>query len=83
MVLSAFATLFLIGCILSDARVLTRSLWMPIGLHAGWIFVSGTFSWLARSKWLRCPGWARICSLESYLGAGCTNMDSHAAMVKI
>ena len=50
MVLSAFATLFLIGCILADARLLTHSLWLPIGLHAGWIFASGTFSWLARRQ---------------------------------
>jgi CAAX protease family protein len=50
MVLSAFATLFLIGCILADARVLTHSLWLSIGLHAGWIFASGTFSWLARRQ---------------------------------
>jgi uncharacterized protein len=50
MVLSAFATLFLIGCILADARVLTRSLWLPIGLHGGWIFASGAFGWLARRR---------------------------------
>lgn len=50
MVASAFATLFVIGCILADARVLTRSLWLPIGLHAGWIFASGAFSWLARRQ---------------------------------
>ena len=55
MVLAAFATLFLIGCILSDARVLTRSLWLPIGLHAGWIFASGTFSWLARRQMVALP----------------------------
>ena len=41
MVLAAFTTLFLIGWILADARLRTRSLWMPIGLHSGWIFVSG------------------------------------------
>jgi membrane protease YdiL (CAAX protease family) len=55
MVLAAFATLFLIGCILADARVLTRSLWLPIGLHAGWILASGTFSWLARGQMLALP----------------------------
>jgi membrane protease YdiL (CAAX protease family) len=55
MVMAAFATLFLIGCILSDARVLTRSLWLPIGLHAGWIFASGTFSWLARRQMVALP----------------------------
>jgi membrane protease YdiL (CAAX protease family) len=55
MVLAAFATLFLIGCILADARVLTRSLWLPIGLHAGWIFASGVFSWLARRQIIALP----------------------------
>ena len=55
MVLAAFATLFLIGCILADARLLTRSLWLPIGLHAGWIFASGTFSWLARRQMVALP----------------------------
>jgi membrane protease YdiL (CAAX protease family) len=47
---SAFATLFVLGCILADARVLTQSLWLPIGLHAGWIFASGAFSWLVRRQ---------------------------------
>jgi membrane protease YdiL (CAAX protease family) len=55
MVLAAFATLFLIGCVLADARVLTRSLWLPIGLHAGWIFASGTFNWLARQRIVAWP----------------------------
>jgi membrane protease YdiL (CAAX protease family) len=55
MVLAAFATLFLIGCILADARVLTRSLWLPIGLHAGWILASGAFSWLARRQMAALP----------------------------
>ena len=54
-VLAAFATLFLIGCILADARILTCSLWLPIGLHAGWIFASGTFSWLARRQMVALP----------------------------
>lgn len=55
MVVSAFATLFLIGCILADARVLTNSLWLPIGLHAGWIFASGAFSLLARRQIVAFP----------------------------
>ncbi|PYK47854.1 MAG: hypothetical protein DME51_12855 [Verrucomicrobia bacterium] len=55
MVASAFVTLFVIGCILADARALTRSLWLSIGLHAGWIFGSGTFSLLARQKALALP----------------------------
>jgi membrane protease YdiL (CAAX protease family) len=55
MVAAAFTTLFLIGWILADARVLTRSLWLPIGLHAGWIFGSGTFSRVARQQILVLP----------------------------
>jgi membrane protease YdiL (CAAX protease family) len=55
MLASAFVTLFLIGCVLADARVLTRSLWLSIGLHAGWIFGSGTFSLLARRQALALP----------------------------
>lgn len=49
-ILPAFATLFLIGWILADARVRTRSLWLPIGLHAGWILASGTFNAVARRQ---------------------------------
>jgi uncharacterized protein len=45
-----FATLFLIGWILADARVRTRSLWLPIGLHAGWILASGAFNAVARRQ---------------------------------
>lgn len=55
MLISAFATLFLIGWILADARVLTRSLWLPIGLHAGWILGNGTFSRVARQEILVLP----------------------------
>jgi uncharacterized protein len=50
MLASALTTLFFIGWILADARVLTQSLWLSIGLHAGWIFASGTFSLLARQR---------------------------------
>ncbi len=38
---ASFTTLFLIGLIMADGRVTTRSLWLPIGLHAGWIFANG------------------------------------------
>jgi membrane protease YdiL (CAAX protease family) len=55
MLASAFATLFVIGCILADARVLTRSLWLSIGLHAGWIFGSGAFNLLVRRQTLALP----------------------------
>ncbi|MEI6349615.1 MAG: CPBP family intramembrane glutamic endopeptidase [Verrucomicrobiota bacterium] len=37
LVLSGFTTLFCVGWILGWARLKTRSLWMSIGLHAGWV----------------------------------------------
>ena len=55
MVLAAFGTLFLIGCILADARVLTLSLWLPIGLHAGWILGNGVFNRFARREFVMLP----------------------------
>ncbi|MEP7015710.1 MAG: CPBP family glutamic-type intramembrane protease [Verrucomicrobiota bacterium] len=54
-VLAAFTTLFLIGWILADARVRTRSLWLPIGLHSGWIFANGAFNAMARREVLALP----------------------------
>lgn len=36
--LSGFLTLTGVGAVLSYARWRTASLWMPIGLHAGWVF---------------------------------------------
>ncbi|MGI8890282.1 MAG: CPBP family intramembrane glutamic endopeptidase [Chthoniobacterales bacterium] len=52
---AGFLTLFAVGCILADARLLTRSLWLPIGLHAGWIFANGTFSKAAHREALVLP----------------------------
>ncbi|MBA3544115.1 MAG: CPBP family intramembrane metalloprotease [Chthoniobacterales bacterium] len=52
---AGFLTLFVIGCILADARLRTRSLWLPIGLHAGWIFANGTFSKAAHRDVLALP----------------------------
>jgi len=52
---AGFLTLFAIGCILADARLQTASLWLPIGLHAGWIFASGAFSKAAHRELLALP----------------------------
>jgi membrane protease YdiL (CAAX protease family) len=52
---AGFLTLFAIGCILADARLQTSSLWLPIGLHAGWIFANGTFSKAAHREALALP----------------------------
>jgi membrane protease YdiL (CAAX protease family) len=36
------ASLFVAGWILATAALGTRSLWLPIGLHAGWVFAQQT-----------------------------------------
>jgi uncharacterized protein len=54
-VAAMFTTLFLIGWILADARLRTRSLWLPIGLHAGWIFAAGAFNRVAHRGVLELP----------------------------
>ncbi len=47
---AGFTTLFLLAWILADARIRTRSLWLPIGLHAGWIFSSALFNKIAHRE---------------------------------
>ncbi len=44
LVLGGFTTLFAIGMVLAQSRLATRSLWMPIGLHAGWIAGNRVFN---------------------------------------
>ena len=55
LVVFGFTTLFLIGWILADARIRTASLWLPVGLHAGWILGNGVFNRIARREMLLLP----------------------------
>jgi uncharacterized protein len=48
--LSGFVSLFVGGMILAAATFRTRSLWLAIGLHAGWIFCQQVLQWLARYR---------------------------------
>jgi len=41
--LMPFLTLFVVGLILAYARYRTASLWLPIGLHIGWVLVHRIF----------------------------------------
>src|SRR5437660_1642792 len=52
---ASFTTLFLIGWILADTRIATRSLWLPCGLHAGWIFSNGLFNKIAHREIIAMP----------------------------
>jgi uncharacterized protein len=44
------ATLFAAGMLLAWAALRTRSLWLPIGLHAGWILGQQGLNWLAKYR---------------------------------
>jgi membrane protease YdiL (CAAX protease family) len=55
LVLGGFSTLFVIGIVLAHARFSTRSLWLPIGLHAGWILASEAFGKMAHRKIIALP----------------------------
>jgi CAAX protease family protein len=55
LVLGGFTTLFAIGIVLGHARLSTRSLWLPIGLHGGWILASEAFGKIARREIVALP----------------------------
>jgi membrane protease YdiL (CAAX protease family) len=55
LVLGGFTTLFAVGWVLGWARLQTKSLWLPVGLHAGWVFGLKTFS--KRSRHLEPADW--------------------------
>ena len=55
MVVASFTTLFLIGWILADARLRTRSLFLPIGLHSGWIVVAGAIGKITKRETIILP----------------------------
>jgi len=55
LVLGGFTTLFVIGIVLAHARLITRSLWLSIGLHAGWILGSESFGKIARRQFIELP----------------------------
>jgi membrane protease YdiL (CAAX protease family) len=55
LVMAGFMTLFVIGAILAYARLRTKSLWLPIGLHGGWIFASNIFNRIAHREMIALP----------------------------
>ena len=50
LILHRFVSYFLIGLLLGIARYRTASLWLPIGLHMGWVFTMKIFSQLATRR---------------------------------
>ena len=52
---AGFLPLFALGGLLGYARWRTASLWLPVGLHAGWIFSTRLFQELAKPLHLPAP----------------------------
>ncbi len=55
LLLGGFTTIFVLGLMLADATVRTRSLWLAIGLHAGLVFVKMSFSKLTKRDAAHLP----------------------------
>lgn len=55
LVLAGFCTLFILGLLLGDVTLRTRSLWMAMGLHAGVVFVKMSFSKLTKREDMHLP----------------------------
>jgi uncharacterized protein len=51
-----FVTIFVLGLLLADSVVKTRSLWLPIGLHAGTVFGKMSFNKLTKQL-TEAPPW--------------------------
>jgi len=51
-----FMTIFVLGLLLADSAVRTRSLWLPIGLHAGTVFGKMGFNKLTKQL-TQAPPW--------------------------
>ena len=59
LILQQFAPLLLVGILLGTTRYLTSSLWLPIGLHAGWVFAFTLFGDLTQAVGER-PQWMSL-----------------------
>ena len=55
LLLGGFTTIFVLGLLLADVTVRTRSLWLPIGFHAGLVFVKMAFSKLTKREDAHLP----------------------------
>lgn len=49
---SGFSVIFAVGLVLAIARWKTASLWLPIGLHAGWVFSFKVFNGASRPTYI-------------------------------
>ena len=55
LLIGGFTTIFVLGLMLADVTVRTRSLWLAIGLHAGLVFVKMSFSKFTKREAAHLP----------------------------
>lgn len=68
-----FVTLFLAGCILGLAYAKTRALYLPIGLHAGWVLANEFARWLDAGAIIEdMTTWPVLALLLVFVGWLCT-----------
>lgn len=79
--LFGLASLLVAGWILGWAAVKTHSLWMPIGLHAGWVFGQQTSNLLLQSTGVESSGWLPWFGPNLVSGAVPTGLVPLAALV--
>lgn len=79
--LFGMASLLAAGWILGVAAFDTRSLWLPIGLHAGWVFGQQTSNLLLQSTDLSPAGWLPWVGPNLVSGAVPTGLVPLAALL--
>lgn len=75
------ASLFVAGWILGVAAFSTRSLWLPIGLHAGWVFGQQTTNLFLQSSSPDAAGWLPWIGPNLVSGAVPTGLVPLAALL--
>lgn len=75
------ASLFVAGWILATAALSTRSLWLPIGLHAGWVFAQQTTNLALQNTGPAPAGWLPWIGTNLVSGAVPTGLVPLAALV--
>lgn len=75
------ASLFAAGWILGSAAVATRSLWLPIGLHAGWVFAQQSSNLYLQTTATGPSGWLPWVGPNLVSGAVPTGLVPLAALL--
>jgi membrane protease YdiL (CAAX protease family) len=75
------ASLFAAGWILGSVAVATRSLWLPIGLHAGWVFAQQTSNLFLQTTATGPSGWLPWVGPNLVSGAVPTGLVPLAALL--